>query len=80
MDNNTLIYALFLYDRHSHEGVGFKVSPMRYGDYRLELESINYLNTHGKTTVSFATYFHTRAEAMKEARASFSKDVWNSLF
>lgn len=77
--NDQPIFALFLYDKHSLEGVGFKICRMTRQEYEQAIKAIHYLNTHGKPTASVVTCFDTEEEAMKEARASFSLDVWNSL-
>lgn len=73
-------YALFINDQFSLNGVGFKILPMSEQEYDLEVKANFYLRENGQKTPSFSILCANKEDAMKEARASFSKEVWNKLF
>jgi hypothetical protein len=64
-------YFLFIFDKHSKQGEGFKIRAMSDAEYKAELASVSYLRTVGDPGPLAIINCDTYEQAKHEARMHF---------
>lgn len=75
-----MTYAVFIYDKYSQQGVGYKVCPMDKATYDREVAAIIELrDRYNKLDACYSSLVTSKEAAMQIARECLGNKVFESI-